>query len=315
MQDATSRLIFIPDATNNSEVFSGTLGDAQFTNIYGTLATAAQPNITSVSTLTGLTVSGNAVFQGTVGLGNATGDTITATGYFGSALIPSADDTHDLGTSSLEWQDLFIDGTANIDILAADAGTVGGVDIVTLSATQTLTSKTLTAPRFADLGFIADDQGNEVIILDKTSNSAVNEITIANGATGIDASITASGETNTGIKISGKGTSGVVISNATANGAFLEFDTKAAPADPSVEMARLYLKQVDANNNALAVKIQKAGAVVEVQLTSPGAICGVCGGTDGAKDPTYDFERSMMLLELYCGHSYEVPMTNWTRVA
>jgi len=318
MQDATSRLIFMPDATNNSEVFSGTLGDAQFTNIYGTLATAAQANVTSVGTLTGLTVSGNAVFQGTIGLGNATGDTITATGYFGSALIPSADDTHDLGTSSLEWQDLFIDGTANIDILAADAGTVGGADIVTVSATQTLTAKTLTAPRFADLGFIADDQGNELIVLDKTSNSAVNDITIANGATGIDASITASGETNTGIKISGKGTTGVTISNATANGAYLGFDTKVADSTFSgmgAETARLYLKQVDANNNALAVKIQKAGAMVEVQLTSPGAICGVCGGTDGAKDPTYDFERSMMLLELYCGHSYEVPMTNWTRVA
>jgi len=319
MQDATSRFRFVPDATNNSEVFSGTLGDAEFTNIYGTLATAAQTNITSVGTLTGLTVSGNAVFQGTIGLGNATGDTITATGYFGSALIPSADDTYDLGASSGgEWRNLYLDGTANIDVLTADAGTVGGVDIVTLSATQTLTYKTLTAPRFADLGFIADDQGNELIILDKTSNSAVNEITVANGATGISASITASGETNTGITISGKGTTGVTISNATANGAYLGFDTKVADSTfsgMSVETARLYLKQVDANNNALAVKIQKAGAMVEVQLTSPNAICGVCGGTDGAKDPTYDFERSMMLLELYCGHSYEVPMTNWTRVA
>ena len=313
MQDATSRLIFIPDATNNSEVFTGTLGDAQFTNIYGTLATAAQANVTSVGTLTGLTVSGNAVFQGTIGLGNATGDTITATGYFGSALIPSADDTYDLGASSGgEWRNLYLDGTANIDVLTADAGTVGGANIVTVSATQTLTAKTLTSPRIGTS--ILDTNGNELMLLTATG-SAVNEITIANGATGNPASITASGETNIGIKISGKGTGGIIISNATANGAFLEFDTKASPTDPSAEMARLYLKQVDANNNALACKIQKAGAIVEVQLTSPGAICGVCGGTDGAKDPTYDFERSMMLLELYCGHSYEVPMTDWTRVA
>jgi hypothetical protein len=183
-----------------------------------------------------------------------------------------------------------------------------------ITGTETLTNKTLTAPKIVSGGFIADANGNEQIIFTTTS-SAVNDLTIANGATGADASITASGETNTGIKISGKGTSGVVISNATANGAFLEFDTKAAPADPSAEMARLYLKQVDSNNNALACKIQKAGAIVEVQLTSPNAICGVCGGRDGAKDPTYDFARSMMLLELYCGHSYEVPMTDWKRVA
>ena len=43
-------------------------------------------------------------------------------------LIPAADDTYDLGSSSLEWKDLYIDGTANIDTLdvdvAADFGDV-----------------------------------------------------------------------------------------------------------------------------------------------------------------------------------------------
>ena len=312
MDDTDNRFKYFVDATNSSEVFSGTMGDAEFTNIHGTLATAAQANITSVGTLASITVTGAGVFNGDVDLGNATSDTVTVTGRFDSDLVPSGDDARDLGASSLEWKDLYLDGTANIDTLTADAGTVGGADIVTVSANQTLTTKTLTSPRIGTN--ILDTNGNELIVLTATG-SAVNEITIANGATGNPASITASGETNTGIKLSGKGTSGITISNATANGAFLEFDTKAAPADPSAEMARLYLKEVDANNNALACKIQKAGAIVEVQLTSPGAICGVCGGRDGAKAPTYDFARSMMLLELYCGHSYEVPMPNWTRVA
>ena len=312
MDDTDNRFKYFVDATNTSEEFSGTMGDAEFTNIHGTLATAAQANITSVGTLASITVTGAGVFNGDVDLGNATSDTVTVTGRFDSDLVPSGDDARDLGASSLEWKDLYLDGTANIDTLTADAGTVGGADIVTVSANQTLTTKTLTSPRIGTN--ILDTNGNELIVLTATG-SAVNEITIANGATGNPASITASGETNTGIKLSGKGTSGITISNATANGAFLEFDTNAAPADPSAEMARLYLKQVDANNNALACKIQKAGSIVEVQLTSPGAICGVCGGTDGAKDPTDDFARSMMLLELYCGHSYEVPMPNWTRVA
>ena len=312
LDDSDSRFKFFIDVTNSSEVFSGTVGDAEFANIYGTLGTAAQTGITSLGTLSAITVTGAGVFNGNVDLGNATSDTITATGRFDSDLVPSSDDARDLGTSALEWQDLYLDGTANIDILTADAGTVGGADIVTVSATQTLTTKTLTSPRIGTS--VLDTNGNELMIVTATG-SAVNEITLANGSTGNPATITASGETNTGIKISGKGTSGVTISNATANGAFLEFDTQAAPADPSTEYARLYLKQVDANNNALACKIQKAGAVVEVELTSPKAICGVCGGRDGAKDPTYDFARSTMLLELYCGHSYEVPMTDWTRVA
>ena len=312
LDDSDSRFKFFTNATNNSEVFSGTVGDAEFANLYATIATAAQTNITSVGTLSSLTVTGAGVFNGDVDLGNATSDTITATGRFDSDLVPSSDGARDLGTSGLEWQDLHLDGTANIDTLTADAGTVGGSDIVTLAATQTLTAKTLTSPRVGTS--ILDTNGNELMLVTATG-SAVNEITLANGSTGNPATITASGETNTGIKISGKGTSGVTISNATANGAFLAFDTKAAPADPSTEFAILYLKQVDANNNALACKIQKAGAVVEVELTSPKAICGVCGGRDGAKDPTYDFARSTMLLELYCGHSYEVPMTDWTMVA
>jgi hypothetical protein len=312
LDDSDSRFKFFTNATNSSEVFSGTVGDAEFANLYATIATAAQTNITSVGTLGSLTVTGAGVFNGDVDLGNATSDTITATGRFDSDLVPSSDGARDLGTASLEWQDLHLDGTANIDTLTADAGTVGGSDIVTLAATQTLTTKTLTSPRIGTS--ILDTNGNELMIVTATG-SAVNEITLANGSTGNPATITASGETNTGIKISGKGTSGVTISNATANGAFLAFDTKAAPADPSTEFAILYLKEVDANNNALACKIQKAGAVVEVELTSPKAICGVCGGRDGAKDPTYDFARSTMLLELYCGHSYEVPMTDWTRVA
>ena len=312
LDDSDSRFKFFTNATNSSEVFSGTVGDAEFATIYGTLGTAAQTNITSLGTLSAVTVSGATVLNGDIDLGNATSDTVTVTGRFDSDLVPSGDGARDLGTSSLEWQDLFIDGTANIDTLTADAGTVGGSDIVTLAATQTLTNKTLTSPKVGTS--VLDTNGNELLIVTATG-SAVNEITLANGSTGNPATITASGETNTGIKISGKGTSGVTISNATANGAFLEFDTKAAPADPSTEYARLYLKEVDANNNALACKLQKAGSVVEVELTSPKSVCGVCGSKDGAKDPTYDFARSTMLLELYCGHSYEVPMSDWTRVA
>ena len=57
-------------------------------------------SLTSVGTLTGLTVSGNASVEGNVDLGNATSDTITATGRFDSDLVPSSDDARDLGSSS-----------------------------------------------------------------------------------------------------------------------------------------------------------------------------------------------------------------------
>ena len=57
---------------------------------------------------------------GNVDLGNATGDTITATGRFDSDLVPSSDGARDLGDDTLEWNNLFIDGTAHIDTLDVD---------------------------------------------------------------------------------------------------------------------------------------------------------------------------------------------------
>jgi len=297
-----------PTTTVNTSGTGYTASTLVVGTLEGTVGTAAQGSITSLGTLASLTVTGAGIFNGNVDLGNATSDTITATGRFDSDLVPSSDDARDLGTSDLEWQDLYLDGTANIDVLTADAGTVGGSDIVTLAATQTLLAKTLTAPKFADGGFIADAAGLQLIIFDSVS-TAVNEITVANAAADGTPSIAATGgDTHIALTLKSKGTDGIIISSTVDNGAYLEFQQKATAADPAAEYARLYLKQVDANNNAMAVKLQKGGAIVEVEITSPRAVCGKCGSKDGAKDPLYDFERGVMVLDLWCGHSFEIPM-------
>lgn len=108
-----------------------------------------------------------------------------------------------LGVGSIEL------GHASDTTLArVSAGVVSieGVNIVTTSSTDTLTNKTLTAPKIADLGYLADANGNELIIFD-TVASAVNEVTFANAATGSDPNFTASGgDTNIGLKFTAKGT-------------------------------------------------------------------------------------------------------------
>ena len=73
---------------------------------------------------------------------------------------------------------------------------------VTLTGTQTLTNKTLTAPKIGTS--ILDTNGNELFLLTATG-SAVNELTYANAASGGDPSFTASGETNVGINLVPKG--------------------------------------------------------------------------------------------------------------
>jgi len=75
----------------------------------------------------------------------------------------------------------------------------------TLAGTETLSNKTLTAPKIVDGGFIADANGNELVIFTTTA-SAVNEITVANAAASGHPAITTTGsDTNINLVLSPKG--------------------------------------------------------------------------------------------------------------
>lgn len=58
-------------------------------------------------------------------LDTAVGTQHDSTGYHIDTL-PLTDGTYDLGSSTYEWQDLYIDGTANIDSLVADTADING---------------------------------------------------------------------------------------------------------------------------------------------------------------------------------------------
>jgi len=83
--------------------------------------------------------------------------------------------------------------------------TGGDSTLVSDASTSTLTNKTLTAPKIADAGFIADANGNEQVIF-QTTSSAVNELEVTNAATGNNPAIAASGgDTNVGLEFTAKG--------------------------------------------------------------------------------------------------------------
>ena len=106
----------IGDLTNDRVVIVGTSGEIE-----------DSANLTFNGSI--LTTT-NVVVTGDTDLGNATSDTITATGRFDSDLVPSTDNARDLGASTLEWKDLYLDGTAHIDTLDVDenAAIIGTLD-------------------------------------------------------------------------------------------------------------------------------------------------------------------------------------------
>ena len=114
--------IVIPDA--------GNIGSASDTDA---IAIASDGDVTVSQDLT---VSGTATLNGNVDLGNATGDTITATGRFDSALNPSTTNARALGASSLRWSDLYV----NDVYIGSDTG-VNGILFVGTESSVGGTSK------------------------------------------------------------------------------------------------------------------------------------------------------------------------------
>jgi len=117
----------------------------------------------------------------------------------------------------------FYNSTSGSITVAPPAGALGSRTLTLPTATDTLvgqattdtlTNKTLTAPKFADLGFIADANGNELVIFD-TVASAVNELTLTNAATGGVVTLAATGgDTDIGFNINSKGAEDVNINNS-----------------------------------------------------------------------------------------------------
>ena len=103
--------------------FDGTLKTDVLTVDETSTFTGAVTASAAVSVGTTLTVGGAATFNGNVTLGNAASDTVAITADVASHVLPSADNTYDLGASGSVWRNLY----ANNII----ANTVDGRDVAT----------------------------------------------------------------------------------------------------------------------------------------------------------------------------------------
>ena len=170
------------------------------TDATGSLSPRTDAGLTYNATTDILTATGFAgPLTGNV-TGNVTGNAATVTTNANlTGAITSVGNATSLGSFS----------TASLNTALNDN------DVATLAGSETLTNKTLTAPKFADLGFIADTAGLEMLIFDSVT-SAVNELTIGNAATGTGVFLKATGgDTNINLSLLAKGTGTINADTAT----------------------------------------------------------------------------------------------------
>jgi len=162
--------------------------------------------------------SGNVTLTLPVTTSTLVGDTATQT-LTNKTLTSPVLNTSVSGTAVLDEDNLASDSATQ---LATQQSIKAYVDssmtsAVTASSTTTLTNKTLTAPKFADAGFIADANGNEQVVF-QTTSSAVNALEVTNSATGNAIVVGAFGsDSNVDIDITPKGTGEVNIAAGNLN--------------------------------------------------------------------------------------------------
>ena len=225
-----------------------------FTN--KTFNTAATGNVFQINgtTITANTGTGTNVLASSPTLVTPTLGVALATSINGVAITSALNGTLTIATNSTlatsGANSITLTSTGLTNVTLPTTGT-----LATLAGTETLSGKTLTAPRFATTGFIADANGNELIRFPSTVASAVNELTISNSATLSQPSIAATGgDTNIGIEITPKGTGIVTVGGNTV-----------ATSNNSLTLSN---KTISAANNSITTLVNSAQITSTFTTTS-----------------------------------------------
>ena len=132
---------------------TGTSTFAGDVSIAGNLTVAGDSTATADLSGTDLTLTGNLIVNGNTTLGNEATDTINLVGIINSNIIPSPDNTHNLGSASQYWKEGYIktvySSLVSVDNISIDNNTI----------TTTNTNGNL----------VLDTNGTGVIILDSVS--------------------------------------------------------------------------------------------------------------------------------------------------
>ena len=165
-------------------------------DISGNLAVGGNLTVAGNATVTGTTTFNG----GTLTLGDSASDNVVFGADVDSSIIPDDDDTYDLGSSSQQWRNIFINGTAEIDTLAIDGTNV----TATAAELNILDGVTATAAELNILDGVTSTAA-ELNILDGVTATAA-ELNALDGITAVVGELNALdlGSTGTGTAIASK---------------------------------------------------------------------------------------------------------------
>lgn len=123
--------------STNSNITALTGSSAVVTNVTGgTLTVTGQTNLGGDLYITGNTIqtgsidlTGNIKLGGNINIGDATTDFVTFGAEVSSSIVPDVHNAFDLGSSSKNWRNLHVSGTAYINILEAQSISLDGITV------------------------------------------------------------------------------------------------------------------------------------------------------------------------------------------
>jgi hypothetical protein len=153
--------------------------DGLLDSISDTQLTTPIVNTTTADVSGNLTVDGLITARANVQIGNSSGDLLYVNSSIATNVIPGTDNNVDLGSSSKEWRDLYIDGTAFVDNLEADSATISG--FLDVTGVTTLDSAIIDGP--LDVNNIATLDSANITTLDVSGGTTMNTVTVSGAST------------------------------------------------------------------------------------------------------------------------------------